>query len=146
MCVHCGLSFCRNRANITKEQFTLITTPGLNLSWTCPTCKYTLPTLLRLDSSVSQIKKTNNERLTKLELNMVELAIKMDEKIEHEIKAKIDNLKDEIIDKLANELNKKKKKDSREKEINDRKRRSQNLMIYNLPESKNDNPDQRKIN
>ena len=67
VCVHCGLSFCRNCTSISKEQFKLITTPGLNLSWTCPTCKYTLPTLLRLDSSVAEIKKTNNERLTKLE-------------------------------------------------------------------------------
>ena len=142
VCVHCGLSFCRNCTSISKEQFKLITTPGLNLSLTCPTCKYTLPTLLRLDSSVAEIKKTNNERLTKLELNVAEIDIKLDKKIEQETKAKIDSLKDEITDKMVNELNE--KIDLRVKEIDARKRRSQNLMIYNLPESKDDNSDQRQ--
>ena len=63
-------------------------------------------------------------------------------KIEQETKAKIDSLKDEIMDKMVNELNE--KIDLRVKEIDARKRRSQNLMIYNLPESKDDNSDQRQ--
>ena len=35
--------------------------------------------------------------------------------------------------------------DARIKEIDDRKQRSHNLMLYNLPESNYDNPEQRKL-
>ena len=79
----------------------LITSPSLNLSWSCPTCKYTLPTLLRLNSTVTEIKTANDERLMKLELEMAEMDLKIDDKVEENLDEKIDNMKKQIQESLS---------------------------------------------
>ena len=120
----------------------LITSPSLNLSWSCPTCKYTLPTLLRLNSTVTEIKTANDERLMKLELEMAEMDLKIDDKVEENLDEKIDDMKKQIQELLSTDMNS--IIDARIKEIDDRKQHCHNLMLYNLPESNYDNPEQRK--
>ena len=143
VCIHCGLSFCISCTSISKKQFDLISTPGLNLSWTCPTCRYTLPTLLRLDSSLADIKKNNDERLTKLELDMAEMDIKLEAKLETCTNEKLVKIKQDIEKSLTDHLDR--KIDMRIREHDDRKTRSSNLMVYNLPESNNTIPKERKL-
>lgn len=112
--------------------------PSLNLSWSCPTCKYTLPTLLRLDDSISEIRKSNDERLSKLETEVEGI----DHKIETKTIEKMKQTKEELIEELSRDLTN--KMDIRIKEQDDRKTRNHNLMIYNLSESISENPEIRK--
>ena len=142
VCIHCGLSFCISCTNISKKQFDLIKTPGRNLSWTCPTCRYTLPTLLRLDCSRADIKKINDERSTKLELDMAEMDIKLETKIETYTNEKLVNTKQDIEESLSADHDK--RIDMRIRGYDDRKTRSCNIMVCNLPESNNTEPKERK--
>ena len=141
-CIHCGLNYCRECIKIKKEQFELIKTPALNLSWTCPTCRYTLPTLQRLDKTMTDIKRNNEERLTKLELEMADINIRFENKVEEITTSKINEIKQEITQSITINLNT--NIDDRLKENESRRQRSLNLMVYNLEESNDEDPQERK--
>ena len=72
--------------------------------------QYTLPTLLRLDSSVADTNRNNDGRLTKFEANIAEMDIRLDVKIKLQAEKSIDNFKAELTATLNSELDKKKKK------------------------------------
>ena len=91
-----------------------------------------LPTLRRLDSTVTEIKTANNERLTKLELDITEMDLKIKDKVEEIMDGKIDDMKKEIQESISADMNN--ITDARIKENDDGKLRSHNLMLYRLPE------------
>ena len=91
-----------------------------------------LPTLRRLDSTVTEIKTANNERLTKLELDITEMDLKIKDKVEEIMDGKIDDIKKEIQGSISADMNN--ITDARIKENDDGKLRSHNLMLYRLPE------------
>ena len=76
----------------------------MNLSWSCATCKYTKPTLLRLDESINTIKITNEERLTKLEKSMESVDNKISKKWEENSKQLKENLIKEYKHDMISEI------------------------------------------
>ena len=87
------------------------------------------------------MQKDNNERLTKLELNMAEINLKLETKVEIYKDEKIQCSEERnggfIVKDLSSKI------DSRIKELEDRKQLSSNFMVYNLPESTSTSPVER---
>ena len=85
-----------------------------------------------ISSAVKDIQKNHEKRMS----NMEERMSKMETILKHEIKSQVTWMKDEIIDSLKQDIHK--VVDSRNKELEDRKRRELNLTIFNLKEHSHD--------
>ena len=81
---------------------------------------------------MKDIQKNHEKRMSNMEDRMSET----ETNTKHEIKTHFTCIKDEIIDSLKQDIHK--EVDSKNKELEDRKRRELNLTIFNLKEHNHD--------
>ena len=128
-CAVCKLSFCLGCAKIGKSLFHCMVEGELeNFHWTCRSCRSMFPTIEGISSTVKDIQKNHEQRMSKMEERMS----KMETNTKHEIKHQVSSMKDQIVDSLKLDINK--LVDSRSRELEDRKRRELNVTVFNLRE------------
>ena len=128
-CSGCKLEYCLECANVSKTLFSLIIEGELeDFKWSCRSCKATFPSLENISYVLGDIQKTTDKRITSLE----ERVTHFERNTSETIKDSIENMKSEVIDSVKENLNK--LVDERTREIEDRKRRDNNLVLFNLSE------------
>ena len=128
-CAVCKLAFCLGCAKISKTLFQCLMEGELdNFHWTCRSCRSMFPSIEGISSSIKDIQKQHDHRMSRMEERMT----KMEVNTKQEIKLQVTSMKDEIIDSLKQDINK--VVDTRNKELEDRKRRELNLTVFNLTE------------
>ena len=96
--------------------------------WSCRSCRATLPTLDNITGLLKDMQKESNERMTRLESR--DIFLESDTK--EVIKGYVVDMKEEIISSLREDINK--IIDTRHGEMEERKRREMNIVVFNLPE------------
>ncbi|KAK6176583.1 hypothetical protein SNE40_014840 [Patella caerulea] len=128
---------------MSKETYEVLQNDNFeNLVWTCRVCKINFPKFSKISNSLKQIDNDNKARLGLVEDKLQQFQ----NEIPIQIQASAKELKLEVKEDITSEL----KEDITSliqvqvKEYDERKRRESNIMIFNLPEPKAENPDLRK--
>ena len=104
----------------------------------CRSCKATFPSLENISYVLNDIQNTTGKRITRLKERVTIFETNASETI----KESIENMKSEVIDSVKKNLNK--LVDTRTREIEDRKRRDHNLVLFNLPEHRSQSGEEKK--
>ena len=138
-CSGCKLDYCIYCANVTPQLFDLIQNGDLeDFMWTCRSCRATFPSLENISCVLKDIQKNTDQRIDSLESRMTNV----EKNTEEAIKDSVENMKSEVIESLKENIDK--LVDARSKEIEDRKRRESNLVLFNLPEHRTTSGDENK--
>lgn len=133
-CASCKLQFCKPCTGLSTKAFDLFLSDELDgYKWNCKSCKQTLPTLEQMNNTLKELSIKQDKRLTTLEDQMQNI----DHKIGHKINENMSHVKDQITSTLKDEIGE--LVDARCKEMDDRRRRELNVIVYNLPEAYNEN-------
>jgi len=132
-CNGCKLKFCTTCTGLSKQAFTLLIVSGEieDYNWKCRSCKTISPTLESIDKSLQQLTEKQEIRLTNLESKMENLETTSKVTIQTEVQAAKVQIKGELHDDI------KKMVESRTKEMDDRRRRELNIIVFNMPEGTN---------
>ena len=128
-CQGCKLDYCVSCAKISPTLFECLMQGEMDdFYWSCRSCKTTIPSLDNITGLLKDMQKESNERMTRLESRVNTL----ESETKENIKESVIDMKEEIISSLKDDINK--IVDSRQGEIEDRKRREMNIVAFNLPE------------
>ena len=86
------------------------------------------PSLENISQVLTEIQSSNDKRMTTLETKVSQIEIKTQEAIQ----SSITDMKNETIESMKEDVNQ--FVDSRNRELEDRRRREQNVTIFNMPE------------
>ena len=113
-----------------------------NFKWTCNGCKQNVPCMTGLSLQLKSIEEKTHNKISILEQKMDDIHVDMGEKVKEEVSmlktVLVNDVKAEIKSSLQNNIR------AELKEIEDQKQRALNLIIFNVPESKNENSLERK--
>lgn len=133
MCTGCKLYYCLKCASVSRSLYACIKNGELeNFHWTCPCCKSMFPSLDNIASVLQDIQSKQDARLSGLEDRMT----RIEQKAQGEIKSSVSNMKEEILESVKQGIDI--MVDTRNKELEERKRREFNLAVFNLPEHNNE--------
>ena len=128
-CSGCNLTFCLKCANISQTLHKCILDGELeNFHWSCRSCKATFPSLQQISSRLQEITGKHETRMT----NMEDRMDRFEKSAKEEIQVQVTTMKDEIISSLKTDIET--LVDTRNRELEDRKRRELNLTVFNLCE------------
>lgn len=99
-----------------------------DFEWSCRSCKATFPSLENISYVLGDIQRTTDKRITSLEERVTHFESNTSETIKHSI----ENMKSEVKDSVKEDLNK--LVDARTRELEDRKRRDNNIVLFNVHE------------
>ena len=99
-----------------------------NFMWSCRSCRATFPSLENITSVVQDIQKKSDVRMNRLEERMSSI----ENQSSLRIRECMANVKHEILEELKGDIND--MVDVRTKEMEERKRRENNLVLFNLSE------------
>ena len=116
-------------AKISPTLFECLRSGEMNdFYWSCKSCRTTLPALDNITGMLKDMQKDRNERMTCLETHVTSL----ESDTKDELKGSVSNMKAEIISSLKDDINK--LVDTRHGEMEERKRKESNIVIFNMPE------------
>ena len=128
-CSGCKQLFCFNCAGISKGLHNCLLKGELDdFRWDCKCCKSLFPSLVNISKVLQDIRTQHDSRLYAVESRLDTI----EETTKYSIKESVTELKSEIIDGIKDDINK--LVDSRNKELEDRRKRELNLTIFSLPE------------
>ena len=131
-CSCCMLGFCKGCSGMSNKAFELLLSGELgNCSWACRSCKRTLPTLESMDKTLRELNEKQDLRLCALENQMETLEMRTENKIQ----AEAIKIKNEVTEDV--QANVKAMVEERCREMDDRRRRELNIVMFNMPESYN---------
>lgn len=113
-----------------------------SLSWHCSACKNLTSSLKSINSNLLELKKSNDERLTRVESKISNLETTMKDTVRSEVDSAKEELNQVVQNNLAETVSN--LVDSRLKEMENRKTRAQNLVFFHVPLSDASNPRERK--
>ena len=128
-CKSCTLPYCARCSGMSMTAFDLVTSGGLeDYNFLCKSCKKTMPTLENIDKKLNVISDQQERRLRSIEENISKIKLDTKTMVQDEMK--------EVHKKLLKDLehNITKTADARIKEMDDRRRRELNIVVFNLPE------------
>ena len=129
LCSGCKLPFCIKCAKISEALHQCIVSGEMDgFHWTCRSCSSSFPSLENISQVLTEIQSSNDKRMTTLETKVSQIEIKTQEAIQ----SSITGMKNEIIESMREDVNQ--LVDSRNRELEDRRRREQNVTIFNMPE------------
>lgn len=129
-CSGCQLQFCLNCADISPRLHECIINGELdNFHWQCRSCKATFPSLQHITEVLNDIKITHDDRMTNIETRMSNI----EQNTKGEIQNNVQNMKDDIISQLRGDITS--IVVDQTKEMDERRKRENNLVIFNLPEA-----------
>ena len=107
--------------------------------WSCNSCRATFPSLENISSALNNLQKSNDVRIGKIEDRVKQI----EESNKEEIKCSVASMKEEIIESLKGDPENLVDA-ARTKELDDRRRRDCNLVLFNLPEHRSQNTKENK--
>ena len=128
-CFQCNLSFCVRCSGLTLWAYDLFKSGGLDdFQYTCKSCKPTLPTLDNIDRKLTRISEQQEQRIQEIENKMSKIHVETSQRI----KSELDNFKENY----NQEIDSKKRLivDQKTSELEGRRRRELNIIIFNLKE------------
>ena len=129
MCQGCKLDYCLTCAKMSPTLYECLVQGEMEgFCWCCRSCKATMPSLDNITGLLKDMQKESNERMTKLESRVDVLESGAKEVIQESVSS----MKEDIISSLKGDINN--LVDSRHTELEDRKRRETNIILFNLPE------------
>ena len=138
-CSGCKLKYCLNCAKVSEQLYNLIQSGDMDqFLWSCNSCRATFPSLENISSALNNLQKSNDVRIGKIE----ERVKQIEDSSKEEIKCSVASMKEEIIESLKGDLEN--LVDARTKELDDRRRRDCNLVLFNLPEHRSQNTEENK--
>lgn len=138
-CSGCQLEYCLKCANISEGLYRCTLEGGLeNFLWSCKSCRATFPSIQNISEVLKDIQKNTDKRIESLESRVSSIENKTTEVIQDQIQ----KMKVEVIDSVKDGLDK--LVDSRAREIEDRKRREMNLIVFNLVEHRSPSGEENK--
>ena len=145
-CSGCKLKYCLRCAEISERLFQCISNGELaNFHYNCASCKATFPSLENISGALNIIQTKHDERMTAIENRMDSL----ETKTSTEIKSSVEGMKEDIINSIRGDVDK--LVDKRHREMEDRRRRDQKVVFFNLKEHSNSqgvenkNADEREV-
>lgn len=129
LCSGCQLPYCGKCTGLTAPvlKYMQDTTSG-DIRWTCKPCKTSIPSLEKISDSIKSLEKSNEERMSRLEMKVEKIEQNIPLVVKHEtknIKAQIiEEIKDDVINLV----------DDRNKELDERRKRENNIVLFNLIE------------
>ena len=96
--------------------------------WSCKNCTATFPSLANITATLDDIKGKYEYRMS----NLKEKVGNLEQTTKQEVTTQVSKMKDEIIDSLKEDINK--VVDTRNRELEDRKRGEMNITIFKLLE------------
>ena len=140
VCSGCKLNFCLRCANISNTLWSCLTQDELdNFIWPCRSCPATFPSLDNISKVLCDIQTTTNTRMDKLETRLGTIEARTTD----EIKNSVSNMKSEILESLQTNLED--MDGSRTNELEYRKKRETNLVIFNVPEHRQPRGEENKL-
>lgn len=103
----------------------------LALDWSCRTCRTTKADLKGIQKTLLELKKDNDARLKHVEQGLSSLTTTMTETVIEEVNKVKDSISDSVTNSIAKKVNE--IVETKMKEIENRKNRSSNLIIFKLP-------------
>lgn len=100
--------------------------------WSCRSCKASFPTLQNIASTLQDIRDRHEKRIDGLEKRIDRFELSTQQEISKKIDSSVTSMKDDIIQSLKDDINT--VVDKRTRELEDRKRRENNITLFNLPE------------
>lgn len=138
-CSGCKLKYCLKCAKINEALYKCIQAGEMDqFIWSCTSCRATFPSLENITSALNDLRKSNDDRIGNLEGRVKSI----EEGNQVDIQMSVSSMKEDIITSLKDDLDK--LVDIRIREIDDRKRRDCNILIFNLPEPRNRRPEENK--
>ena len=107
--------------------------------WSCPSCKATFPSLENITTVLTDLRKSNNERLDELD-NRIKI---IEDGNQENIKESVESMKGDVLQSLKDDINN--LVDTRVKELDERKRRDCNIVIFSMPEPRKNSADENKV-
>lgn len=128
MCQGCKSDYCLKCAGITLELFRYLTQGEMeDFLWSCKSCKATFPSLDNITKYLKESLDKSDTRMTKLEDRMGKL-----EANNVSTNKAVFDMKEEIYNSLKDDINN--LVDARNNELEDRRRRENNITLFNLQE------------
>ncbi|MEW8545300.1 MAG: hypothetical protein AB2693_17395, partial [Candidatus Thiodiazotropha sp.] len=138
-CVGCKLLFCLKCAGVSATLYKCIVNGELeSFHWNCKCCNSTFPSLENISVVLQNMQSKYDDRMTGIEKRMDAF----EENIHKRIKDNVYDMKDEIVSSIREDVDR--LVDSRNKELEERKRRELNITLFNLPEHSNSNGNDNK--
>ena len=138
------LHYCLECAEISQNLYQCISKGDLaNFHYNCASYRSTFPSLENITGVLKDIQTKDDESI---ENRMDDLK----RNTSNEIRSNTDSMKEDILNGIKGDIDK--LVDKRNKEMEDRRRRDQNLVFFNLPEhshnlgSENKNADESDVN
>lgn len=142
-CCVCELHFCTKCTNISPLLLEALNEDkSNNFKWTCNGCKQNFPCMTNLSQQLKAIDEKTHNRISNIERKMDNLQ----EGIGIKVKDEVAQLKSGLVDEIKSEIKMSLQDEVRKEvhEIEDQRERALNLIIFNLPESKSKNSNDRK--
>ena len=129
ICSGCKLNYCLRCTQVNQSLFDIIHSGELeNFMWSYRSCRATFPSLENVTSVVQDIQKKRYVRMNRLEERMSSI----ENQSYLRIRECMANVNHEILEELKGDIND--MVDVRTKEMEERKRRENNLVLFNLSE------------
>lgn len=109
--------------------FDLITKGGLDdYRHHCKSCKNTLPSLENIEQKLTNMSEQQEQRMRTLEDRVNKMETWTKQTVKEELKCAKEDFMEDIEDKISKIV------DSKTREIEDRRRKEMNIVVFNLPE------------
>ena len=146
VCVCCKLYYYLVCANIKPSLYLCIVDRDLeDFHWSCSCCKSMFPMLENIATVVNDIQEKHEDMLIGLEerVSKVEKTTKsLEQTTKQEIEKNVTGMKTNILDNLRGDIDR--LAESRNTELEDRKQRELNIIIFNLEWHNHDNGENNK--
>lgn len=134
-CDCCGLFFCQVCTGIPKEVYThLAGNKTVGTSYHCKSCKRIQPTLQNIDDSMRKLMITNEKRLKEIDVRVNKLEVETPQLVHNEITKAKHDIQTTLATNVTSLV------DARHKELEDRKNKSNNIILFNVPEQTSQDP------
>ena len=139
-CSGCKLSYCLKCAKISETLYNCIKSGEMDqFMWSCASCKATFPSLENITTVLTDLRKSNDDRLDELD-NRIKI---IEDGNQEDIKESVESMKDDVLQSLKDDINN--LVDTRVKELDERKRRDCNVVIFNMPEPRKNSVEENKV-
>ncbi|XP_060574693.1 uncharacterized protein LOC132732313 [Ruditapes philippinarum] len=128
-CQSWKLYFCARCSGLSTTVIDLMLNGELqDYRYNCKSCKQTIPTLENIDKKLSKISDQQERRMSSLEEKVNRIEISTKNIIKEEIKDIKNNIMTDFEEKICRMIQ------ARTNEMDDRRRRELNIVVFNLPE------------
>ena len=138
-CSGCKLGYCLKCAKISETLYKCIQSGEMDqFMWSCISCRATFTSLENIASALTDLRKSNDDRIGELENRVKEI----EEGKCQDTQTSVSSMKEDVIKSLKEDAEK--LVDSITKELDERRKRDFNVLVFNMPEHRYQSPEENK--